>query len=176
MTSKDSSVTDPLVRIDGVTRTYHLGAREEQALRGIDLTVARGEFVALRGRSGSGKTTLLNCIGGLDQPTAGHVWIEGREVTHLSEQERVDLRRQRLGFGFQSFALLPMYSAPEKIDLMLRLSGLNHRSERTRRVDYVLTLVGLKKWANHRPYELSGGQQQRVAIARALVPRPALIL
>ena len=176
MTSNDLSVTDPLIRVEGVTRTYHLGTREVQALRGVDLTVTRGELVALRGRSGSGKTTLLNCIGGLDQPTAGHVWIEGHEVTHLSERERVDLRRQRIGFVFQSFALLPMYSARENIDLMLRLSGLNHRGERTRRVDYVLTLVGLKKWANHRPYELSGGQQQRVAIARALVTRPALIL
>jgi ABC-type lipoprotein export system ATPase subunit len=176
MTSKDASLTDSLIHVEGVTRTYRLGAREVQALRGVDLAVTRGEFVALRGRSGSGKTTLLNCIGGLDQPTAGHVWIEGREVTHLSEQERVDLRRQRIGFVFQSFALLPMYSAAENIDLMLRLAGIKDRSERRRRVEYALALVGLKKWADHRPYELSGGQQQRVAIARAIVTRPALIL
>jgi ABC-type lipoprotein export system ATPase subunit len=176
MTSKDSSVTDPLIRVESVTRTYHLGAREVQALRGVDLAATRGEFVALRGRSGSGKTTLLNCIGGLDQPTSGKVWIEEREVTQLSEQERVDLRRQRIGFVFQSFALLPTYSASENIDLMLRLSGINDRHERAHRVEYVLTLVGLKKWADHRPYELSGGQQQRVSIARAIVTRPALIL
>jgi ABC-type lipoprotein export system ATPase subunit len=176
MTSNDSVAPDPLIRVEGVTRTYHLGAREVQALRGVNLTVPRGEFLVLRGRSGSGKTTLLNCIGGLDQPSIGHVWIEGREVTQLAEQERVDLRRQRIGFVFQSFALLPMYSAAENIDLMLRLAGVKHRRERQSRVDYVLRLVGLKKWAAHRPYELSGGQQQRVAIARALVTRPALIL
>ena len=176
MTSQVVSDTNPLIRVEGVTRAYHLGTREVHALRGVDLSVARGELVALRGRSGSGKTTLLNCIGGLDQPTAGKVWIEGREVTQLSEQERVDLRRKRIGFVFQSFALLPTYSASENIDLMLRLAGLNDRGERQRRVEYVLTLVGLKKWATHRPYELSGGQQQRVAIARAIVTRPALIL
>ena len=176
MTNQDQSTLDPLIRIEGVTRTYHVGAREVQALRGVELTVSPGELVALRGRSGSGKTTLLNCIGGLDQPTAGHVWVEGREVTQLSEQERVDLRRLRIGFVFQSFALLPMYSAAENIDLMLRLAGIKDRSERQRRVEYVLALVGLKKWADHRPYELSGGQQQRVSIARAIVTRPALIL
>jgi ABC-type lipoprotein export system ATPase subunit len=169
-------MTDPLIRVEGVTRAYHLGTREVQALRGVDLIVGRGEFVSLRGRSGSGKTTLLNCIGGLDRPTSGKVWIEGREVTQLSESDSVELRRQRIGFVFQSFALLPIYSAAENIDLMLRLAGVNDRGERKRRVEYVLTLVGLKKWAAHRPYELSGGQQQRVAIARALVTRPALIL
>ena len=171
-----SSSTDSLIRVEGVTRAYHVGAREVQALRGIDLTVRRGELVALRGRSGSGKTTLLNCIGGLDRPTSGQVWIEGREVTQLSEAELVRLRREHLGFVFQSFALLPIYSAAENIDLMLRLAGSTDRKERRRRVEYVLKLVGLKKWADHRPYELSGGQQQRVAIARALVTQPALIL
>jgi ABC-type lipoprotein export system ATPase subunit len=176
MMNSISTDTHPLIRVEGVTRTYHLGTREVQALRGVDLTVGRGEFVSLRGRSGSGKTTLLNCIGGLDQPTSGKVWLEGREVTQLSEAERVNVRRQRIGFVFQSFALLPIYSASENIDLMLRLAGVNDRGERKRRVEYVLTLVGLKKWATHRPYELSGGQQQRVAIARAIVTRPALIL
>jgi putative ABC transport system ATP-binding protein len=165
-----------LIRVEGVTRTYRVDGREVPALRGIDLTVTQGELVSLRGRSGSGKTTLLNCIGGLDRPTSGQVWIEGREVTQLSESEGVRLRRQRIGFVFQSFALLPIYSAAENIDLMLRLAGVNDRGERQRRVEYVLTLVGLKKWATHRPYELSGGQQQRVAIARALVTQPALIL
>lgn len=174
MTSQAAS--NPLIRVEGVTRTYHLGGREVPALRGIDLVVAQGELVSLRGRSGSGKTTLLNCIGGLDRPTSGQVWIEGREVSQLSESEAVRLRRQRIGFVFQSFALLPIYSAAENIDLMLRLAGVNDRGERQHRVEYVLTLVGLKKWATHRPFELSGGQQQRVAIARALVTRPALIL
>jgi ABC-type lipoprotein export system ATPase subunit len=176
MMNSISSEIKPLIRVEGVTRAYHLGTREVHALRGVDLSVARGELVALRGRSGSGKTTLLNCIGGLDRPTSGKVWIEGREVTQLSEGDSVQLRRQRIGFVFQSFALLPIYSAAENIDLMLRLAGVTNRAERQRRVEYVLTLVGLKKWATHRPYELSGGQQQRVAIARAIVTRPALIL
>ena len=176
MINQDPSATEPLVRVAGVTRVYHLGAREVQALRGVDLSVTRGELVALRGRSGSGKTTLLNCIGGLDRPTSGQVWIEQREVTQLPEKDLVQLRRQRIGFVFQSFALLPMYSAAENIDLMLRLAGIADRRERGRRVQSALALVGLRKWADHRPYELSGGQQQRVAIARAIVTRPALIL
>ena len=176
LNTQSSSAVTPLIRVEGVTRTYRIDGREVPALRGVDLTVTQGELVSLRGRSGSGKTTLLNCIGGLDRPTSGKVWIEGREVTQLSESDSVQLRRQRIGFVFQSFALLPIYSAAENIDLMLRLAGVNDRGERKRRVEYVLTLVGLKKWATHRPFELSGGQQQRVAIARALVTRPALIL
>ncbi len=176
MTSQVVSTPNPLIRVEDVTRTYRIDGREVPALRGVDLTVTQGELISLRGRSGSGKTTLLNCIGGLDRPTSGKVWLEGREVTQLSESDSVQLRRQRIGFVFQSFALLPIYSAAENIDLMLRLAGVNDRGERQRRVEYVLTLVGLKKWATHRPFELSGGQQQRVAIARALVTRPALIL
>src|SRR5512137_2248992 len=115
MTAQGLLATNPLIRIEGVTRTYRIDGREVPALRGIDLTVTQGELVSLRGRSGSGKTTLLNCIGGLDRPTSGKVWIEGREVTQLSEQEAVNLRRQRIGFVFQSFALLPIYSAAENI-------------------------------------------------------------
>jgi ABC-type lipoprotein export system ATPase subunit len=137
--------------------------------------VERGRFVALRGRSGSGKTTLLNCIGGLDRPTSGLVWLEGQDVTRMPERRRVRLRRQKIGFVFQSFALLPTYSARENVDLMLRLAGVKRR-ERRRRVEHVLGLVGLQKWAAHRPFELSGGQQQRLAIARALSTRPVLIL
>ena len=168
--------TNPLIRVEGVTRAYHLGTREVHALRGVDLSVLRGELVALRGRSGSGKTTLLNCIGGLDRPTSGQVWIEGREVTQLSEGDSVQLRRQRIGFVFQSFALLPIYSAAENIDLMLRLAGVHDRGERKRRVEYVLTLVGLKKWATHRPFELSGGMRQRVSFLRSAVGTRGLML
>src|SRR5512143_1838170 len=176
MMDPSSSEIHPLIRVEGVTRTYRIDGREVPALRGVNLSVTQGALVSLRGRSGSGKTTLLNCIGGLDRPTSGRVWIEGREVTQLSERDSGQLRRQRIGFVFQSFALLPIYSAAENIDLMLRLAGVYDRGERKRRAEYVLTLVGLKKWATHRPFELSGGQQQRVAIARALVTRPALIL
>ena len=167
---------DPLILTEALTRIYHVGAREVPALRGIDLVVPRGQLIALRGRSGSGKTTLLNCIGGLDRPTSGRVWIEGRDVGQMSEPERVQLRRHHIGFVFQSHALLPIYSAWENIDLVLRLAGVSDRHERQHRVQSALARVGLQKWADHRTYELSGGQQQRVAIARAIATRPALIL
>lgn len=165
----------PLIRTEDVARIYRVGGREVHALQGVSLGVERGQFVALRGRSGSGKTTLLNCIGGLDQPTGGRIWLEGQDLGHMPERRRVRLRRQRIGFIFQSFALLPIYSAWENVDLMLRLAGMKRR-QRRQRVERVLTLVGLQKWADHRPFELSGGQQQRLAIARALSTEPALIL
>jgi ABC-type lipoprotein export system ATPase subunit len=169
------SETDSIVRVHDVTRVYHVDSQEIRALRGVDLSIGPGVVVALRGRSGSGKTTLLNCIGGLDRPTSGRVWFEGQDVTHWSDQAWVDLRRHRIGFVFQSHALLPTYSAWENVDLMLRLAGVKRR-ERQRRTGEVLTLMGLTKWMEHRTFELSGGQQQRVAIARALAPRPSLIL
>lgn len=164
-----------LVRTEALTRIYHVGAREVPALRGVNLSLESGKVVALRGRSGSGKTTLLNCIGGLDLPTSGQVWFQGQEITDLPDGERVELRRLQIGFVFQSHALLMTYSARENVDLMLRLAGLGRR-ERQERVEEVLTLVGLEKWMDHRPFELSGGQQQRVTIARALATRPPLIL
>ena len=131
--------------------------------------------MALRGRSGSGKTTLLNCIGGLDQPTGGRIWFGGQDLTGLSERKWVKMRRKRIGFVFQAYALLASYSAWENVDLMLRLAGMRSR-ERQARTEEVLTLMGLSKWMDHRTFELSGGQQQRVAIARAIAPRPALVL
>jgi putative ABC transport system ATP-binding protein len=166
---------EAIVQTEDVSRIYKVGGREVAALQGVSLAAAPGQIVALRGRSGSGKTTLLNCIGGLDQPTAGRVWVDGQEVTQLSEPQRVRLRRHKIGFVFQSHALLPTYSAWENVALMLRLTG-NGRKERQERVRQVLNLVGLGKWHHHRPSELSGGQQQRVAIARAIATRPALIL
>ncbi|HEY4690281.1 MAG TPA: ABC transporter ATP-binding protein [Anaerolineae bacterium] len=172
----DNPSTEALIRIEALTRVYRVGMREVPALQGIDLSIGRGQMVALRGRSGSGKTTLLNCIGGLDRPTSGRVWMEGRDVAQMSERERVRLRRHRIGFVFQSYALLPTYSARENVDLMLRLAGIHDRRQREQRVQHALALVGLQKWADHRPHEMSGGQQQRVAIARAIVTRPALIL
>jgi ABC-type lipoprotein export system ATPase subunit len=165
----------PIVRTRQVTRVYHIDSREIPALRGVDLEIRPGQMVALRGRSGSGKTTLLNCIGGLDRPTSGQVWFEGRDVTRLSEQGWVNLRRRRIGFVFQAHALLATYSARENVDLMLRLAGMKQR-ERQQRTEEVLTLMGLAKWMEHRTFELSGGQQQRVAIARAIAPYPSLIL
>jgi len=171
----DARLSQPIIRVEHVARVYHVDSRQIPALRGVDLSVGAGRVVALRGRSGSGKTTLLNCIGGLDRPTEGEIWFEGRNVTRLSDQEWVRLRRHCIGFVFQAHALLPTYSARENVDLMLRLAGFKQR-ERQQRTTEVLILMGLAKWMEHRTFELSGGQQQRVAIARAIAPRPALIL
>jgi ABC-type lipoprotein export system ATPase subunit len=167
--------TSPLVRTEGLTRIYRVGTREVHALQGVNLEIEGGEFMALRGRSGSGKTTLLNCIGGLDRPTAGEVYLFGQQLAALSERARTRLRRQRIGFVFQSFALLPTFSAFENVELLLRMDGVGRRA-RWERARACLELVGLTRWADHRPYELSGGQQQRVGIARALANRPDLIL
>jgi ABC-type lipoprotein export system ATPase subunit len=163
------------VRVEAVSRIYQLGGRTVPALQNVSLTAVSGQVIALRGRSGSGKTTLLNCIGGLDRPTTGHIWLGQEEVTGMAEKRLVQLRRQQIGFVFQSHALLPTYSARENVDLMLRLAQMP-RSQRQARTEQVLQLVGLGKWLDHRPYELSGGQQQRVAVARAIAARPALIL
>jgi ABC-type lipoprotein export system ATPase subunit len=164
------------VEVKQATRTYGSGAGKVQALRGIDLAVAEGSFIALKGRSGSGKTTLLNMIGGLDKPNSGEVSLFGKPLSRLSDRELTRVRRDMLGFVFQSFALLPILSAAENVELPLRMSGVVSARERRERVLGALALVGLQKWADHRPYEMSGGQQQRVAIARALVGRPRLLI
>jgi ABC-type lipoprotein export system ATPase subunit len=145
------------------------------ALRGVNLRIESGQFVAMKGRSGSGKTTLLNCIGGLDHPTSGAVYVYGRDLAKLNEEQLTQWRRESVGFVFQSFGLLPTLSAYENVELMLRIAGV-HSRERRERALHCLDLVGLKQWASHRPYEMSGGQQQRVGIARALANRPELIL
>ncbi len=158
-----------------VTRVYRAGENEVHALRGVSILLHRAEFVGLMGRSGSGKTTLMNIVGGLDHPTSGEMYVYGQDISGLSDQELTELRRRRIGFIFQSFALMPTMSAFENVELPLRLVGTKPRLRR-QRVMEVLELVGLTRWARHRPQELSGGQQQRVAIARALVNRPGLIL
>ena len=168
--------TDGLViRSLNVVRTYKVDKFEVHALRGVNFFVHSGEFVGLIGRSGSGKTTLLNIVGGLDHPTAGEVYVYGSNIVSLSDRKLTEFRRQRIGFIFQSFALLPTMSAYENVELPLRMVGKGRR-ERRQRVMEVLELVGLTKWAKHRPQEMSGGQQQRIAIARALVNSPGLIL
>jgi ABC-type lipoprotein export system ATPase subunit len=144
-------------------------------LRGVDLDIGKERFTALKGRSGSGKTTLLNCIGGLDRPTSGTVYVLGRDLSELGEDELALWRRNQLGFVFQSFGLLPSLSAYENVDLMLRLVDVPGR-ERHERTLECIELVGLTKWMHHRPHEMSGGQQQRVGIARALANRPRLLL
>jgi ABC-type lipoprotein export system ATPase subunit len=169
------SESEPLITLTGVERTFTVNDRQVRALRGVDMAVPRGAFVVLMGPSGSGKTTLLNLVGGLDEPTAGTVTREGRQLNTLSNAELAALRR-RTGFIFQSFALLPTASAYENVELGLRLAGDIPRREWDARVRRCIAAVGLGAWIDHRPYELSGGQQQRVAIARALAIRPKLIL
>ncbi|MEM7115939.1 MAG: ATP-binding cassette domain-containing protein [Chloroflexota bacterium] len=163
------------IEAHNVRRVYQSGVHEVVALDGINMQIPEGHFIALKGRSGSGKTTLLNCLGGLDQPTDGHIRIFDREIHALDEEENTSWRQKEVGFIFQSFGLLPTLSAYENVELMLRIAGFP-RSERRERAMAVLDLVGLRKWADHRPFELSGGQQQRVAIARALANKPSLIL
>ena len=158
-------------------RVYPSKTHEEgvPALRGVNLNVESGSFVALKGRSGSGKTTLLNCLAGLDQPTSGNVNVLGHDLMQMSEQELTMWRREQIGLVFQSFGLLPTLSAYENIELLLRIKGDEYEPRHQRALECLET-VGLSRWRDHRPYEMSGGQQQRVAIARALANRAQLIL
>jgi putative ABC transport system ATP-binding protein len=167
--------TARVVEVDSVTRTFGRGPAAVQALRGVSLTVARGELVALRGRSGSGKTTLLNLIAGLERPTSGRIWVAGQEVTAMSRDETLALRRTSVSLIFQSFALLPMLSAAENVGLPMRLSRVR-AADREQRARDLLRLVGVEDRAQQRPAELSGGEQQRVAIARALASNAGLLL
>ncbi|NLG50683.1 MAG: ABC transporter ATP-binding protein [Chloroflexi bacterium] len=166
---------DYVVKSEDIKRVYRVDHQEVHALRGANLYAARGEFIAMMGRSGSGKTTLLNIIGGLDHPTDGHIYVYGQDISRMSDRQLTELRRHRIGFVFQSFALMPTMSAYENVELPLRMVGMGRRGRRERVME-CLELVGLTRWAKHRPQEMSGGQQQRVAIARALVNRPGLIL
>jgi ABC-type lipoprotein export system ATPase subunit len=166
--------TGPIIRVEKVSRVYPVGDSEVHALRQVDLTVPRGVMAALKGRSGSGKTTLLNMIGGLDHPSSGEVYLFGQPLSQLDAESFVDLRRKRIGFVFQSFAIMPTFSAVENVELMLRIAG--YHENRRQLAMRALEIVGLGPWAHHRPWELSGGQQQRVAIARALSTHPDLIL
>jgi ABC-type lipoprotein export system ATPase subunit len=166
---------DYAIETADLQRVYHRGAESVYALRGVDLSISPGSFIALKGRSGSGKTTLLNCISGLDQPTGGVARIFGEQIAQWSEARRTAWRRQQVGFIFQSLGLLPVLSAYENVELMLRLNGASPKVRHQAAVE-TLELVGLSKWIDHRPYELSGGQQQRVAIARALVTQPPLLI
>jgi putative ABC transport system ATP-binding protein len=166
---------EPVVEVERAEKTYRVGARDVRVLQGVELALAPGELVMLRGRSGSGKTTLLNLIGGLDDPTAGDVRFEGASVPAMSDARRTTLRRRHIGYVFQSAALLPQLSARENVELSLRLAGTPRREWRER-TDGALALVELGKRASHRPYELSGGERQRAAIAKAIAHRPRLLL
>ena len=175
MFATDVSRDGIAIETEDLWRVYKVGPQGVPALRGVNLRIESGQFAAIKGRSGSGKTTLLNCIGGLDHPTSGVVRVFGRDLSELSEEQLAQWRRERVGFVFQSFGLLPTLSAYENVELMLRIAGV-HGRERRERALHCLDLVGLSQWAPHRPYEMSGGQQQRVGIARALANNPQLIL
>lgn len=165
----------PLIRLRGITKVYGEGAAAFHALRGVDLDIDRGEFVAIMGPSGSGKSTALNLLGCLDRPSGGHYLFMGAHVEALSRDERARLRRRHFGFVFQGFNLLPRTSALENVELPLLYRGesaVRRREGALRALD----AVGLKEWADHTPAELSGGQQQRVAIARAIVTEPSVLL
>ncbi|HET6822003.1 MAG TPA: ABC transporter ATP-binding protein [Anaerolineales bacterium] len=166
-----------VIEIKDLWRVYPLKTSAEgiPALRGVNLRVPSGMFVALKGRSGSGKTTLLNCLAGLDRPTSGSVQVLGHDLMQMNDQELTEWRRKKIGLVFQSFGLLPTLSAYENIELLLRIKGDEYDARHKRALE-CLEMVGLSRWRDHRPYEMSGGQQQRVAIARALANRAELIM
>lgn len=168
--------SEAIVQIKNLAKTYKLGEIEVQALRGLDLTLFKGEFTALIGASGSGKSTLLNLVGCLDEPDFGSIEIEGQDISRMSEVEKSQLRNRRIGFIFQSFNLIPVLSVFENIELPLIVQEELSSEERRRLVEQAIEDVGLYKFRDYMPNKLSGGQRQRVAIARALVTRPALIL
>ena len=169
------SSTTPLIELRNVTKVYGTGALAFQALKGVNLTIEQGDFVAIMGPSGSGKSTAMNTIGCLDRPTSGEYLFKGAHVENLSRDERALLRRQYLGFVFQGFHLLPRTSAQENVELPLLYRG-EPAAERHAAAKKALAAVGLTGWEHHGPSELSGGQQQRVAIARAIVTEPLVLL
>lgn len=166
---------EAVIRVEGLTKEYAMGGETVHALRGIDLTIARNEYVAVMGPSGSGKSTFMNVIGCLDLPSAGHYWLNGQAVEGLDENQLALIRNREIGFVFQSFQLLPRASALENVQLPLLYAGVP-RAQRKERAAALLEKVGLGSRMDHRPNQLSGGQRQRVAIARALVTEPALLL
>jgi putative ABC transport system ATP-binding protein len=167
----------PIIETKDLWRVYPSKTNGEgiPALRGVNLNVQPGMFVALKGRSGSGKTTLMNCLAGLDRPTSGNVHVLGHDLMKMSDEELTIWRREQIGLVFQSFGLLPTLSAYENIELLLRIKGDEYDSRHKRALE-CLDVVGLNRWRDHRPFEMSGGQQQRVAIARALANHAELIL
>lgn len=168
-------MAEPLITVKGITKIYQVGEQEVRALNGVDVTINRGEYVALMGPSGSGKSTLMNVLGCLDTPTDGSYVLNGKAVDSLTEDELAEIRNKEIGFVFQTFNLLPRYSSLENVALPMIYGGFT-KAERDSRGKEVLQQVGLGDRMDHKPNELSGGQRQRVAVARALVNRPSIIL
>jgi putative ABC transport system ATP-binding protein len=170
-----SGKQNKIIKAEGIIKKYRDNGMEVEAVRGIDLTIAAGEFSAIVGPSGSGKTTFLNVISGLDSPTEGKVWLNGKLISEMSGRELSDFRRDNIGFIFQAYNLIPVLTVEENVEYIMLLQGVD-RVERHRRVVEILQFVGLEGLEKRKPPQLSGGQQQRVAIARAMVSHPSLIL
>jgi putative ABC transport system ATP-binding protein len=168
-------MSEPVLKIENLTKTYMLGKREVQPLTNLNLEIRKGEFTAIMGPSGSGKTTLLNIIGCIDKPTKGKVLLDNVDLADLPESELYKIRRDKIGFVFQSFNLLPYLNARENVELAMELAG-KFKDERSKRAAQLLAMVGLSGRETHRPQRLSQGEQQRVAVARALANDPAIIL
>src|SRR3954451_24816436 len=164
----------PILFAFGVHKTYRTGSQEVEALRGVSLDIEPGEMVMVMGPSGNGKTTMLNCLSGLDDIDAGEVYVDGDEIHSMSDAARTEHRARRMGFVFQSFNLIPVFTAVENVELPLLVTGMRGKAAR-QRATVLLERVGLGERLDHRPAELSGGEQQRVAIARALVAEPAIV-
>ncbi len=171
--NEQSNGRKSVIRIEEMTKVYIMGEHEVHALRGVSLDIYEGDFVAIMGPSGSGKSTMMNMLGALDQPTSGSYWLDGTDVSKLTDNELAEIRNRKIGFVFQNFNLLSRTSALQQVELPLIYGGKSQRRERAQKA---LEMVGLGDRLDHKPSELSGGQQQRVAIARALVNEPAIIL
>jgi len=168
------SSADPIIRARDLRKIYHVGDVDVHALRGVDLQVMQGEFVAVVGPSGSGKSTLFHILGGLTAPTSGTVWVHGRELGAMSESQRTELRKREVGFVFQKYNLLPTLSAADNIAIARHIAG--NRQALDERFQKVLEMLGISDRLRHKPRALSGGEQQRVAIARAIVNNPSILL
>ncbi|HEX9202065.1 MAG TPA: ABC transporter ATP-binding protein [Acidobacteriaceae bacterium] len=171
---KTAASAEAIIQVRGLTKVYHVGDVEVHALRGVDLDIARGEFVAIVGASGSGKSTLFHILGGLTPPSAGNVVIDGKDLTRMTNTERTDLRKTTVGFVFQKYNLLPTLSAEDNIKIVEYIGGRS--TTFTPEFEDVLKLLGISDRMKHKPRALSGGQQQRVAIARGIVNKPAILL
>ncbi|MFO7619078.1 MAG: ABC transporter ATP-binding protein [Thermoplasmata archaeon] len=167
-------MSDIMVEATGLTKTYKIGQVEVNALRGVGLTVRKGEMIAIMGPSGCGKTTLLNMLSGLDDPTSGTVMIEGKDINQLPDNEKTEHRAKRMGFIFQFYNLLPVLTAVENVEMPLLVSGTSSKDARKQAIEIMKT-VGLEKVIHSKPGALSGGERQRVTIARALINKPAII-